>query len=106
MNRQEGRGEMLATRAWSCRSDAGDCQSVEEEANTQEQEEVPTCHVTGRRGVVGAVGTLVRSAYLQTVPIMDQISIKKPNPKYRLNRCLEFIEWRYSMSCWYFLPLL
>jgi hypothetical protein len=66
---------MLATRAWSWRSDAGDCQAVEEEADSQEKEDGPTGHVTGRRGVVGAVGTLVRSAYLQTVPIMDQISM-------------------------------
>ncbi len=39
---------------------------------------------------------------------MDQISIKTPNPKCRLYWCLiiEFIDWRYSQSCWYFRPLL
>jgi hypothetical protein len=42
--------------------------------------------------------------------IMDQISIKTPNPKCRLHWCLvEFIDWRwysYSQSCWYFRPFL
>ncbi len=38
---------------------------------------------------------------------MDQITIKAQNPKCRLYRCLiEFIDWRYSQSCWYFRPLL
>jgi hypothetical protein len=38
---------------------------------------------------------------------MDQISIKTPNPKCRLYWCLiEFLALRYSLSCWYFLPLL
>jgi hypothetical protein len=37
---------------------------------------------------------------------MDQISIKTPNPKCRLYWCLiEFIDWGYSKSCWYFRPL-
>ncbi len=40
------------------------------------------------------------------VGIMDQISIKTPNPKYHLYWCLlEFIDWRYSQSCLYFRPL-
>ncbi len=35
------------------------------------------------------------------VSLMDQISIKTPNPKCRLYWCL--IEyWRYNQSCWYF----
>ncbi len=34
---------------------------------------------------------------------MDQITIKTPNPKCRFYWCLiEFIDWRYSQSCWYF----
>ncbi len=34
---------------------------------------------------------------------MDYKTIKKPNPKCRLNWCLlEFIDWRYSQSCWFF----
>ncbi len=34
---------------------------------------------------------------------MNQISIKTPKPKCRLYWCLiEFIDWRYSQSCWYF----
>ncbi len=38
---------------------------------------------------------------------MDQINIKTPNPKCRLYLCfIEFLDWRYSQSCWYFLPLL
>ncbi len=38
---------------------------------------------------------------------MDQITIKTPNPKCRVYWCLiEFIDWRYSQSCWYFWPLL
>ncbi len=38
---------------------------------------------------------------------IDQITIKTQNPKCRLYWCLtEFIAWRYSQSCWYFLPLL
>ncbi len=36
---------------------------------------------------------------------MDQIYIKTPNPKCRLFWSLiEFIDWRYSQSCWYFRP--
>ncbi len=38
---------------------------------------------------------------------MDQITIRTPNPKCRLYWCLiEFIDWRYSQSFWYFRPLL
>ncbi len=38
---------------------------------------------------------------------IDEITIKTPNPKCRLYWCLiEFIDWRYSQSCWYFWPLL
>ncbi len=38
---------------------------------------------------------------------IDQIAIKKPNPKCRLYWCfIEFIDWRCSQSCWYFRPLL
>jgi hypothetical protein len=33
--------------------------------------------------------------------------IKTPNPKCRLYwRLIEFIDWRYSQSCWYFQPAL
>ncbi len=51
-------------------------------------------------------------------PPMAQITIKIPNPKCRQFWCLiddddhhhscliEFIDWRYSKSCWYFRPLL
>ena len=36
---------------------------------------------------------------------MDQITIKTPNSKCRLSWCLiEFIDWGYSQSCWYFRP--
>ncbi len=39
--------------------------------------------------------------------LIDQITIKTPDPKCRLYWCLiEFIDWRYSQSCWYFRPLL
>ncbi len=39
--------------------------------------------------------------------IMDYITIKTPNPKRRLYWSLiEFIDWRYSQSCWYFRPAL
>ncbi len=35
------------------------------------------------------------------------MSIKTPNPKCHLYWCfIEFIDWRYSHSCWYFWPLL
>ncbi len=38
---------------------------------------------------------------------MDQIFIKTQIPKCRLYWCLiEFIDWRYSQSLWYFRPLL
>ncbi len=48
--------------------------------------------------------TATRTAAL-TGPGIDQITIKTPNPKCRLYRCLiEFIDWRYSRSCWYFDP--
>ncbi len=34
---------------------------------------------------------------------MDEGTIKISNPKCRLYWCLiEFIDWRYSQSCWYF----
>jgi hypothetical protein len=37
----------------------------------------------------------------------DEGTIKTPNPKCCLYWCLiEFIDWRYSQSCWYFRPLL
>ncbi len=39
-------------------------------------------------------------------PWTKYISIKTPNPKCRLYWCLiEFTDWRYSQSCWYFRPL-
>ena len=38
---------------------------------------------------------------------MDKITKKTPNLKCRLYWCLiEYIDWRYSQSCWYFRPLL
>jgi hypothetical protein len=38
---------------------------------------------------------------------MDEGTKKKQNPKCRLYWCLlEFKDWRYSQSCWYFRPLL
>jgi hypothetical protein len=41
------------------------------------------------------------------LPNIDQISIKTPKPKFLLYWCLiDFIDWRYSQSCWYFRPLL
>jgi hypothetical protein len=41
------------------------------------------------------------------VKTMDQITTKTPNPKVHLYWCLlEFIDWRYSQSCWYFRHLL
>ncbi len=37
---------------------------------------------------------------------MDQITTKTPNSKSRIYWCIiEFIEWRYSQSCWNFRPL-
>ncbi len=36
---------------------------------------------------------------------MDQITIKTPNPKCRLYWCfIEFADWRFCQSCWYFRP--
>jgi hypothetical protein len=41
------------------------------------------------------------------VSAMDQITIKTPNPEGRLDWCLiEFTDWKYSQSCWYFWPIL
>ncbi len=38
---------------------------------------------------------------------MDQITIKTPNLKCRICWCsIEFVDWRYNQSCWYFRPLL
>ncbi len=38
---------------------------------------------------------------------MDEETIKTQNPKCRLYWCLiEFIDWRYSQTCWYFRPFL
>ncbi len=39
--------------------------------------------------------------------IMDEGTIRTPNPKCRLYwRLIEFMDWRYSHSCWYFRSLL
>ncbi len=41
------------------------------------------------------------------VATIDQITIKTPNTKCLFYWCLiEFIDWRYSQSCWCFRPLL
>jgi hypothetical protein len=41
-----------------------------------------------------------------TESLMDEGTVKTKNPKFRLYWCLiEFIDWRYSQSCWYFRPL-
>jgi hypothetical protein len=38
---------------------------------------------------------------------MDEGTIKTPRRKCRLYWCLiEFIDWKYSQSCWYFRPAL
>jgi hypothetical protein len=38
-------------------------------------------------------------------PLMEQITIKTLNPKCLLYWCLvEFIDWKYNQSCWYFDP--
>jgi hypothetical protein len=42
----------------------------------------------------------------QPAPPMDKITLKTPNPKCRLYWCLiEFRDWRYSQSWWYFRPV-
>ncbi len=44
---------------------------------------------------------------ISKVPLMDEGTIKTQNPKCRLHWCsIEFIDWRYSQSYWYFGPLL
>ncbi len=54
-----------------------------------------------------SVGFCFTSGAVQLARVMDQITIKTPNPKCRLYLCLiEFIDWRYSLSFWYFRPLL
>ncbi len=53
----------------------------------------------------------VHPALLYTLPLtgsyMDFLTIKTPNPKWRLYWFLiEFLDWRFSQSCWHFwLPL-
>ncbi len=43
----------------------------------------------------------------QRDPVMDEETIKTPNPKCRLYWCfIELIDWIYSQSCWYFRPAL
>ncbi len=47
----------------------------------------------------------IAAGYLgwRNAPKHGHIPIKTPNPKCRLYWCLsEFIDWRYSQSCWYF----
>jgi hypothetical protein len=56
-------------------------------------------------------GLLSRSAFASALScitqIIHQITIEITNPKCRLYWCLiEFIDWRYSQSCWYFRTLL
>jgi hypothetical protein len=51
------------------------------------------------------VTSLNRIDIFSFITIMDQITIKATNPKCRLYWCLiEFIDWRYSQSCWYCRP--
>jgi hypothetical protein len=50
---------------------------------------------------------LCQASLLVSLLLMDQIFIKTPNHKCRLYWCLiDFIDWRYSQSCWYFRCLL
>ncbi len=67
----------------------------------------PCCSRQGRSPAPQALRSaqISRLALHKNIPIMDQISIKTPNPKCRLYWCLiEFVYWRYSQSCWYFRP--
>ncbi len=53
------------------------------------------------------VNILVQLIRAPIVLGMNEGTIKTPNPKCRLYwRLIEFINWRYSQSCWYFRPLL
>jgi hypothetical protein len=49
----------------------------------------------------------VRSRCSRAAVLKNNITIKTPNPKCRLYWCLiEFIDWRFSQSCWYLRPAL
>ncbi len=48
------------------------------------------------------LGTGVGIGKSSIFTIMDEGTIKTPDPKCRLYWCLiEFVDWRYSHSCWY-----
>jgi hypothetical protein len=50
--------------------------------------------------------TVLSKNLICTYGTIDLITRKTPNSKCRLYWCLiEFIDWRYSQSCWYFRPL-
>ncbi len=61
----------------------------------------------GRRPWRPPEGRAVARGRSSWPPGMDEETIKTKNPKCRLYWCLiEFIDWRYSESCWYFRPFL
>jgi hypothetical protein len=62
---------------------------------------------TGRNKQVGGVHVGSHIAHccqgVRYLHTLGQITIKTSKPKCRLYWCLiEFIDWRYSQSCWYF----
>ncbi len=57
--------------------------------------------------ILGRHGGRKMKRHAGKLSIMDEITIKTPNPNCRLYWCLlEFIDWRYSQSCWYLRPFL
>ncbi len=64
------------------------------------------CTYSHREGGGGWVDEPVRRLEgRQFIRGMDEGIIKTQNPKSRLCWCsIEFIDWRYSQSCWYFRP--
>jgi hypothetical protein len=78
------------------------------ESLTEDSQNIPCLHNTKEKGVVGNlyISLVFLNAAVAMGSHIDHITIKTPNPICRLYWCLlEFIDWRYSQSCWYFRPL-
>ncbi len=77
--------------------------------NHEEQEAAHAEHLHGfaRKDIYNLRGLTKLQRDRTLLTCMGQITIKTPNPKCRLYWCLiDFIDGRYSQSCWHFRPLL
>ncbi len=105
---------LMRTQIYMSRDDGGDLLGLElgEVGGALLRSPVSMQANTAAKSKLGSLPKILYIArhfhtYVRYSRVMDQISIKTPNPKCRLDWCLiEFIDWRYRQSCWYFRPLL